>query len=208
MSGVMLLPLKWATGFMKKAIVGVVSVVWLLVLPGVGFACTCTLDIPLLRKPEDQQIRIARKKAKAVFLGRVVGIDVDEQTKTYRARIRVERSWKNVREKEVIVSGTTTCCSCEYVFHVGESYLVYASQHNRAKDEYGTSNCTRSRPLAEAENDLRVLGKGKAHAGELTLSPAWHRLISSLTTLNLVSSLQSSGSPLSRRHSENLCAYK
>lgn len=151
---------------MQKIVLGSAGVVWLLLLPSVALACTCNLDFPLLRKPEVQQIKIARKKAKAVFLGRVVGIDVDDQTKTYRARIRVQRSWKNVSADEVVVSGTTICCICEYVFHVGESYLVYASEYNRAKNEYGTSICTRSKPLAGASKDLQVLGKGKAHAGE------------------------------------------
>jgi hypothetical protein len=151
---------------MSKVVFSLVSVVWLLLVPSVGLACTCTLDIPLLRKPEEQQIKIARKRAKAVFLGRVVGIDVNERNKTYRARISVLRSWKNVSADEVVISGTTVCCICEYVFHVGETYLVYASEYDRAKDEYGTSICTRSRPLANAERDLRVLGKGKVHAGE------------------------------------------
>jgi hypothetical protein len=168
MPGVMLLPLARAKDVMRKVAFSLASILWLLLLPSVGLACTCTLDIPLLRKPEEQQIKIARNRAKAVFLGRVVGIDVDEQTKTYRARIKVQRSWKNVGTDEVVVSGTTTCCVCEYIFHVGESYLVYASEYDRAKNEYGTSICTRSRPLADAGKDLQVLGEGKKHAGEQT----------------------------------------
>ena len=135
----------------------------MLLLPSVGLACSCTLDIALLRKAEDQQIKIARKRAKAVFLGQVIDTSIDEKTKGYRARIKIQRSWKNVGVDEVIVSGTTMCCICEYVFHVGETYLVYANDYDRKDNAYGTSICTRTVPLAEAEKDVRVLGKGRVH---------------------------------------------
>jgi hypothetical protein len=148
---------------MKKIVLGLVAFVGMLLLPSVGLACSCTLDIALLRKPEDQQIKIARKRAKAVFLGQVVDISIDENTKSYRARIKIQRSWKNIGVDELIVNGTTMCCICEYVFHVGETYLVYANDYDRQGNEYGTSICTRTVPLLEAEKDLRVLGKGRVH---------------------------------------------
>jgi len=50
----------------------------------------------------------------------------------------------------------------------GETYLIYASDYDRQRNQYGTSICTRSVPLDQAELDLRVLGKGKLHGVERT----------------------------------------
>jgi hypothetical protein len=56
------------------------------------------------------------------------------------------------------------------VFAVGESYLVYANDYDRATNEYGTSICTRTSPLANAEEDVKVLGSGKEPRGAKMIS--------------------------------------
>jgi len=152
--------------FRKKFVIGQIAFICLLLLRNVALACSCDLDMKLLSKPEAEQIRIAQKRAKAVFSGQVIDITVDEKSKSYWARIKVQRSWKNTTFDEVIIRGTTICCICEYVFLPGENYLIYASDYDHATKEYGTSICTRTVTLAQAATDLRVLGKAKTHSGD------------------------------------------
>jgi hypothetical protein len=166
---VLLVPLsKSVRKSMRKIALALTVIAWTVLFASIANACTCSLDISLLRKPEEQQVKIARKRAKVVFLGKVVEITDDETSKSYRARIRVLHSWKNISGDEVIVSGTTMCCICEYIFHVGETYLIYASDYDHKRKQYGTSICTRTVPLDQADLDLRVLGKGKLHGVERT----------------------------------------
>jgi hypothetical protein len=58
--------------------------------------------------------------------------------------------------------GTSLRDSCDYTFHKGETYLIFATQFNTKKEnEYRTSDCLRTRKLSIADDDLKILGKGK-----------------------------------------------
>jgi hypothetical protein len=57
--------------------------------------------------------------------------------------------------------GTTTVGGCEYPFTEGERYLVYAYAEEGGLQ---TSYCARTKKLAEADKDLKALGRGKRHA--------------------------------------------
>ena len=55
--------------FRKKFVNGQIAFICLLLLHNVALACSCDLDMKLLSKPEAEQIRIAQKRAKAIFSG-------------------------------------------------------------------------------------------------------------------------------------------
>lgn len=95
-----------------------------------------------------------------MFSGKVLDITYDERHSFYYARFRVENSWKNVADEEVVVSGLTICCLCDWVFEVGRSYLIYANKYDPIENSYGASHCSRSQFLGDAEMDLKVLGEG------------------------------------------------
>ncbi|MBA3711095.1 MAG: hypothetical protein H0W76_01440 [Pyrinomonadaceae bacterium] len=121
-------------------------------------ACTC--DLPLHNKSLEQQIVDARKDSKAVFSGKVV--EVIENPKDYFyvvVRLRIERSWKNVRADEVLIVTGRGGGDCGYRFEVGESYLVYAYGSGGGRLE--TNICQRARKLADAGEDIKMLGKGR-----------------------------------------------
>lgn len=67
---------------------------------------------------------------------------------------------------------STACCICGYPFRVGERYLVYASNGYEGEPELWTNICTRTKSLANAANDVKVLGKGQVweRAGAKTSS--------------------------------------
>jgi hypothetical protein len=146
---------------MKRFLFSITSLAWLLLFPVHSFACSCNLDLKLLSKSEKKQVKIAEKEALAVFSGEVVELTYDEKRNFYYAKFKVLNSWKNVSADEVTVSGSTMCCLCDWVFKVGESYLIYAEQYDAIRNFYGASHCSRSQFLSDAEIDLNVLGKGK-----------------------------------------------
>jgi len=71
-------------------------------------------------------------------------------------RFRVERSWKGVESEEVLVLADSTAESPHY--RAGEKYLVFAGI------QYGklfTGNCSRTRRIADAPEELQQLGERK-----------------------------------------------
>jgi hypothetical protein len=96
------------------------------------------------------------KKAEAVFAGEVVEAGVGGSSNRYK--FRVERYWKGVKEEFVVISVGYGLCARP--FAVGQKWLVYAFEDER--EGLMSDVCTRTMPLAEAADDLKALGKGKA----------------------------------------------
>ena len=116
--------------------------------------------------------------AAAVFAGRVEAITSDDSIPTRdstwspaeerewserlaeqrQIRLRVSRVWKgSFPETAVIVTGGGGG-DCSFDFTVGEEYLVYVFPSRRGG--LYASSCSRTRPLANAADDLRDLGPG------------------------------------------------
>ena len=99
--------------------------------------------------------------ADAIFSGTVRAIDVREE-ETSRGkrmlatvvRFEVEQRFLNVPSGpvEVVTEGYSTC---SYAFRRGEKYLVYASRLDDGR--LTTTICARTRPLADATEDLQYL---------------------------------------------------
>ena len=147
-----------------------------------GATKTLACDCPSLTTEQ------AVDKSKAVFSGEVVGFEyrkgipnwsMDERAKetgmvieyeTLVIKVRVNQWWKGKPPTEVYLltsstrnaDGTSLRNSCDYTFHKGETYLIFATQFNTKKDnEYRTSDCLRTRKLSAADGDLKFLGEGK-----------------------------------------------
>lgn len=140
----------------------IVSVAWLLFIPGIVAACTC--ELPAAGKTEKQLIKLERKKSQAVFTGEVREIIIaktasGQDSWTSEVRFKVLQSWKGMPAETVSVFTFNVCCICGYVFTVGERYLVYATGSEGGN--LFTNTCTRTKTLfaANEDSDLRVLGK-------------------------------------------------
>jgi hypothetical protein len=113
----------------------------------------------------------------AVFSGEVVGLGAEDPqprdgTPLGGVEFRVKESWKGVSDGAAIIYGQgegyfgearegdmVVVNSCAVTFEQGESYLVYAYRRGEnAGGPLGTDICTATKPLADAEADLRVLG--------------------------------------------------
>lgn len=116
-----------------------------------ALACKCMLP----------EIAEARDDASALFEGRVVSLERQEDPNSItdrRVTLAVVRSWKALHDVErVDVYTNSSTAACGYPFEENTSYLVYARE---SEGRLHVSLCSRTRPVAEAEKDLVVLGAG------------------------------------------------
>ena len=96
------------------------------------------------------------KNSTAIFSGEVV--EIRSGVNFLQARFRVERSWKGVEAEQVSVFTENTAESPHY--RVGEKYLVFAGIRD---GKLFTGNCSRTKLLEYADEDLKQLGEGKSH---------------------------------------------
>ena len=131
-----------------------------LALPGVpgplgasrARACSCAA-----RTPEQ-----AFESASAVFEGQVTGIErskagPDGGAPELLVTLRVVRAWKGVDHEQVTVLTAGDEAACGYRFQDGKSYLVYAPP---GEPHLRVSLCSRTRPAAEAREEMDAMGVG------------------------------------------------
>ncbi len=107
-----------------------------------ALACDCAL-------PGNPREELQRKDA--VFSGEVISRDF----KSAKVEFEVEKFWKGPRAKKISLKYIGS--DCTYPFVVGKKYLVYAF----GKEILETDNCTRTKDLDKASDDLKELGEGK-----------------------------------------------
>jgi len=116
-------------------------------------ACSCVFPT----------IEAAREDASAVFEGRVVAIkplvtDAGPAADKQQVTFAVVRTWKGLdREERVDIVTNSSSSLCGYTFASDTSYLVYTEGQPGA---LSVSACSRTRPLADAAEDLTSLGAG------------------------------------------------
>ncbi len=117
-------------------------------LPAPADACSCVANGPPCQE---------FWKHAAVFVGRVVSIDVyrgnADALGNRVVRLETLEAFRGVTSSTVEVVTGSEGGDCGYPFKVGERYVVYAY---RSKDGsvLGTGICTRTRPVAQAAEDL------------------------------------------------------
>jgi len=97
------------------------------------------------------------KNSTAVFSGEVV--EIRSGVNFLQAQFRVEHSWKGVKAEQVSVFTENTAESPHY--RVGEKYLVFAGIR---EGKLFTGNCSRTKRLEYADEDLKQLGEGKSYS--------------------------------------------
>jgi hypothetical protein len=123
-------------------------------------ACTCVCQ----NRVDDQKEMF--QEASAVFVGEVLEIrDSTPEEQLHHseesvARMRVERFWKGVKTKEILISamGIKYGGCCDVLLKKGEKYLIYAV------GEEMSTGCTRTKLVEQAKEDLKALGPGKTFA--------------------------------------------
>jgi hypothetical protein len=96
----------------------------------------------------------AMGQADAVFTGRVLTAVPIESTNGYVYTMRVHAVWKGTVIVELQVE-TGEPAMCGVWLQPGETYLVYAYEYEGV---VSTGNCTRTREIGFADEDLAELG--------------------------------------------------
>ena len=116
-----------------------------------ALACKCAVPT----------VEAGRADATALFEGRVLRVaeETPEGMMPYhRVTLAVVRSWKGLeREEQVEAITNTQSAACGYPFTKDTSYLVYAKE---SEGKLHVSLCSRTKPMADAAEDLAVLGAG------------------------------------------------
>lgn len=126
-------------------------------------ACSCVPTTP-------QQ---SLKNSNAVFAGKVINIahessknpEVSASWGEFKIRFEVSKVWKGKIEKQQVVLTSDSSAACGYSFEKGKEYLVYASDQ---ESTIRTGLCSGTKPLANAQTDLAVLGRGNVPAPKVS----------------------------------------
>ena len=126
-----------------------------------AYACSCVPPGP----PE-----MALQEATAVFSGKVTDRQIGQRLHfafrypfihLYQAGAKftfaVSEIWKGAPYETIIINTGTGGGDCGLGLRTGEEYLIYAYGEQNA---LGSNICTRTRPLANASEDIAILGTG------------------------------------------------
>jgi hypothetical protein len=99
----------------------------------------------------------AYRRADAVFEGRVRGLEPSAQAGApQRVRFEVVRAWKGVGHEQLELT-TAANAGCGAELALDHSYFVYAVEQ---EGHLMLGPCSRTRPMADADEDLQALGMG------------------------------------------------
>jgi hypothetical protein len=139
---------------MKRIILSALIVGLFVFTPYPANSCTCS-D---LRSPRKEL-----RKAKAVFIGEVIGVDEKTMATSgelnflYKITFKVKLYWKGIKESEVTVMSDQGLLPCSgFAFREAKEYLVYA----HGKDLIVITGCSRNKLVENASEDLKELGTG------------------------------------------------
>lgn len=137
-------------------------------IPQRAYACSCVPPAP----PAE-----AFANAEAVFAGKVIHWSVPNSTGSsadpIHVTFNVSTVWKGPASRILAVQTASSGASCGYGFVLPEEYLVYAYG---AGDDLEVSLCSRTRPLADAAEDLAELGAGEVPASSAAFLPTLHSI--------------------------------
>jgi len=116
-------------------------------------ACSC-----IMPPPAD----VALSEATVVFSGEVVEFNKSNRDNGKTVHFKVQEAWKGIDSTNISVFTGNDSASCGIDFTVGNEYLVYAhTLDSNGKNALSTSLCDRTAELANAADDLAIIGEGQ-----------------------------------------------
>jgi MYXO-CTERM domain-containing protein len=136
----------FCSALLREGLLAGIVALAVLSAPRPASACSCM----------EQPFEVARAGAVAIFEARVASIE--EASGQHHVHMDVVQTWLEAGHEHVVVVTSGDEASCGYTFAVGQSYLVYASAVEG--DAYRVSLCSRTRLMADADDDRALLGSG------------------------------------------------
>ena len=130
---------------------------FLVLLGGLWTAPACETGVCSCVGPRD--VPTSLQQADAVFTGRVTAVR-NVTVRGYQMRrvtLRVDRAWKGVEARNVVVMTGSGGGDCGFDFRRREAYLVYA--HRASSGSLHAGICGRTSALGRASADVRQLGE-------------------------------------------------
>lgn len=124
---------------------------------GANTALGCSCDLPLMNKSIKQQVADARTKSTAVFVGKVLTVELPGNSLSTIVTFEVQSVWRGPRTGKLTISTGRGGGDCGYIFEVGATYLVYA--YGDGKTHLSTNICQRTAAYQNDLIDLKYLGK-------------------------------------------------
>ncbi|WP_438311384.1 hypothetical protein [Sporosarcina sp. FA9] len=116
-------------------------------------ACSCVVPPPA---------DVALSEATAVFSGEVVEVKKSNADNGKTVHFKVREIWKGIDSTTISVFTNNDSASCGIDFTVGKEYLVYAhTLDSNGKSILSTTLCDRTAELANATDDLTLIGEGQ-----------------------------------------------
>lgn len=133
--------------------IGLLAGVMFVAARGESLACSCA------RTNACQ----AAGHADAVFTGTVASVEMVSESNPQSVVVRINVEQAFVNAPPPVATLTMDISGCTFSFKAGQQYLVYA--YNRS-GKLTTSSCSRTRPLADAAEDLRYLSTMRESANQ------------------------------------------
>lgn len=115
-----------------------------------SYACSCVYLSNLTLK---QEVEAAFTNSVAVFSAEVLEINEKPNVYNVSVKFKVNKSWKGIKTKEIVLTTGRGGGDCGYRFEVGKKYLVYAYGKT---NELGTGICSRT-AFVEGNKDIKIL---------------------------------------------------
>jgi len=143
---------------MRKLILSIMIVVLMVSIyvwiPKQTSACSCAMG-----NTPDQEF----KKSDAVFQGKVIKKETQRNSLFIRSSddpvqvtFSVQKVWKGIETKEIIIQTELSEASCGYSFHNNQEYIVYATKRD---GKLHVQLCSRTNQLSKATEDAQYLGE-------------------------------------------------
>lgn len=134
--------------------------------PSSVYACSCAQPLTVEEELD---------RSEAVFTGRVLEVKEIKNLNGYMTKsalFEVSEIWKGGAESQIIVHTGGGGGDCGYHFEEGKEYLVYANLSNMYgdKEQLVSIMCDRTNKLAQAQDDLAILGEGKLPTEQVNLA--------------------------------------
>jgi hypothetical protein len=134
-------------------------------MPSHAYACSCAERLSV-----EEQLSLSDE----VFSGRVLAVKHDRKLNgsvTNSVRFEVSQIWKGGSESQIFVHTGQGGGDCGIHFEEGQEYLVYAHPSTMYGDQelLVTIMCDRTAKLTEANEDLAILGEGRAPTNQVNL---------------------------------------
>jgi hypothetical protein len=160
---------------MKKSLLIILSIALLLLFQTDAFACRCGQPTNENSFERANAVEKSFEKASVIFTGEVIKLDL------FRATLKVEKVWKGKPKEEIVMlTGTTKTpegyqsSSCDYEYGLGQKYLIYAYG---SEDKLKTNDCSRTKSLEYAGEDIKELEKLKQELEIKNEQAAFHQLL-------------------------------